>query len=238
MANDTTKTKSTVRDPKALTPEYHKAHKQLMLWSAILFIWELIGIDLEKAKDAGGNVGPVVTALKSPQAVPWALMGLVVYFVFKCSVEWSQCDVDRRRILFARIDFVSAIVVSGAAIMLYAVQSLSRVQVANLVAQQRHSVLLGAMLAFALGLAFVFLEFYKLKGPRTLLVIIAIMLVASIVVAVGLWIRGGLMLSVGIPSAVITLALFLLSFFLPRTADLLRRLRKRLLVYPYKSASK
>ncbi|HEX3145973.1 MAG TPA: hypothetical protein VHQ64_18510 [Pyrinomonadaceae bacterium] len=36
-------------DPKPLSAEYHKAHKQLMLWSAILFIWESVGIDLEKA---------------------------------------------------------------------------------------------------------------------------------------------------------------------------------------------
>jgi hypothetical protein len=49
--------------PKELSSEYHKAHKQLMLWATILLIWELIGVDLGKAKDAGGNIGPIVTAL-------------------------------------------------------------------------------------------------------------------------------------------------------------------------------
>ena len=57
-------------EPKALTPEYHKARKQLMLWAGILFIWELVGIDLERAKEAGGNAGSVIAALKSPQAIP------------------------------------------------------------------------------------------------------------------------------------------------------------------------
>jgi hypothetical protein len=56
------------RHPKELSSEYHKAHKQLMLWATILLIWELIGVDLGKAKDAGGTIGPIVAALKSPQA--------------------------------------------------------------------------------------------------------------------------------------------------------------------------
>jgi len=53
-----------------------------MLWSGILFIWELVGIDLEKAKEAGGNAGAIIGAIKSPQAVPWALLILVAYFLF------------------------------------------------------------------------------------------------------------------------------------------------------------
>ena len=47
-----------------MSSEYHKARKQLMLWAGILFIWELIGIDLEKAKDAGGNFGAIIGATK------------------------------------------------------------------------------------------------------------------------------------------------------------------------------
>jgi hypothetical protein len=132
MASETveTQTKSR-RDPKALSSEYHKAHKQLMLWATILLIWELIGVDLSKAKDAGGNIGPIVTALKSPQAVPWALTGMIIYFLFKCSVEWAQCPIDRRKIRFARIDFFSAWLVAVAAIALYVAQAISRVQFAD-----------------------------------------------------------------------------------------------------------
>lgn len=74
------------RDPAALSGEYHKARKQLMLWSAILFIWELVGIDLDKAKDAEGNVGALIKSIKSPQAIPWALLIMVGYFVFKLRI--------------------------------------------------------------------------------------------------------------------------------------------------------
>jgi hypothetical protein len=79
-----------IRDPEALSPEYHKAHKQLMLWAGILLTWELVGVDLEKAKEADGNVGTLVKSIKSPRAVPWVLLILVGYFLFKLFVEWRQ----------------------------------------------------------------------------------------------------------------------------------------------------
>lgn len=141
------------RDPRPLSTEYHKAHKQLMLWATILLIWELIGVDLSKAKDAGGNIGPIVTALKSPQAVPWALTGLVIYFLFKCSIEWAQCEAARRKVRVARIDFVSAWVVAVAAVTLYIGQAISRVQFADLIAEpiKGKSLSLGFLTGLMLG---------------------------------------------------------------------------------------
>lgn len=90
MVENKTPPKS-AREPQALSSEYHKARKQLMLWAGILFIWELVGIDLEKAKEAGGNAGAIITAIKSPQAIPWVLLVLVAYFLFKVWIEWNQC---------------------------------------------------------------------------------------------------------------------------------------------------
>ena len=52
-----------------------------MRWASILFIWEFVGIDLEKAKDAEGYAGALVRSLKSPQAVPWILLALVFCFL-------------------------------------------------------------------------------------------------------------------------------------------------------------
>jgi hypothetical protein len=116
-----------------------------MLWATILLVWELIGVDLSKAKDAGGNVGPIVTALKSPQAVPWVLLALVLYFLLKCSIEWAQCHLERRKIRFARADFISAWIVSLAAIVLYIGQALSRVQFADFLQRNLRLTLMFAM---------------------------------------------------------------------------------------------
>lgn len=140
------------RDPAALSSEYHKAHKQLMLWSAILFVWEFVGIDLSEAKDAGGYIGPIVKALKSPQAVPWVLLLLVFYFLFKCSIEWAQCHVDRRKIRFARVDYVSALIVASAAIALYIGQAVSRVQFADILQDKgiRASLVIGISVGFSI----------------------------------------------------------------------------------------
>src|SRR6185503_16231228 len=99
--------------------------------SAILFIWELVGIDLEKAKEAGGNAGAIISAIKSPQAVPWALIILVAYFLFKTTVEWYQSNPDRRILRVARIDFAAAWFVSLVAYALYFYQAITRVQLAD-----------------------------------------------------------------------------------------------------------
>ena len=104
-----------------------------MLWSAILFIWELVEIDLDTAKDEPGNVGAIVKSLKSRQAVPSALLILVIYFLIKCWIEWAQCHPERRKVLFGRIDFYLAGLVSLLlSIALYAGQAIRRVQFANL----------------------------------------------------------------------------------------------------------
>jgi RsiW-degrading membrane proteinase PrsW (M82 family) len=58
-----------------------------MLWAAILFIWEFVGIDLEKAKETEGYAGALIKSIKSPQAIPWVLLALVIYFLFKCSTD-------------------------------------------------------------------------------------------------------------------------------------------------------
>jgi hypothetical protein len=119
-------------DPKALTPEYHKARKQVMLWAGILFVWELIGIDLEQVKKAGGYTGALITAIKSPQAVPWVLFILVAYFLFKTTVEWHQCSAARRNLRISQIDFRSAWIISLIAYALYIVQSIIHIQFADI----------------------------------------------------------------------------------------------------------
>ena len=137
------------REPQALSSEYHKARKQLMLWAGILFIWELVGIDLEKAREAGGNAGAIIGAIKSPQAVPWVLLVLVLYFVFKMRVEWGQCNKARRDVLESRMDYLSAFVVAGIAGVLYFGQTLSHVQFANAVqdSSKFNSFFVGAFVA-------------------------------------------------------------------------------------------
>lgn len=139
------------REPRALTSEYHKARKQLMLWAAILFIWELIGIDLERAQQSGGNAGAIIGAIRSPQAVPWALLILVGYFAFKLRIEWRQCSESRREVREAKIDYYSACIVAAAASILYFAQAISHIQVVDALQKPgaKRAVIFGAYLGLA-----------------------------------------------------------------------------------------
>jgi hypothetical protein len=150
------------REPVALSTEYHKARKQLMLWAGILFIWELVGIDLEKAKEAGGNIGAIVSAIKSPRAVPWTLMILVGYFLFRFTVEWNQSNASRRLMRWAKIDFTAAWIVSLGAFALYIGQSISQVQLADVLTR---SIPMSFAAGAAAGIGIVTLAFAILKGP-------------------------------------------------------------------------
>ena len=103
-----------------LSDHFHKARKQLVLWSGILIAWEVVGIDISKLS---GDVGNLAKALNSPQAIPWVLVCLVAYFAFRTAVEWRQCAPSRRVLLVSRIDLYSSILISVAALVLYGWQN-------------------------------------------------------------------------------------------------------------------
>jgi hypothetical protein len=125
-----------------------------MLWAAILLAWELIGGDLAKIQASGGNIGAVITAIKSPQAIPWVLLLLVAYFLFKTTVEWMQSNQSRRQLRVARIDFFSAIFFAVVSYLLYFGQRIARVQFADLLAG-RASYFFSAVAGPPLGLALI-----------------------------------------------------------------------------------
>ena len=169
------------QEPPALSSEYHKARKQVLLWAGILFIWELVGIDLEKAKEVEGNAGAIITAIKSPQAIPWVLLVLVAYFLFKLWVEWNQCGGSRRETLHSRVDFWSAWVVALFAYALYGYQTRSRIQVADAFqdSYKFRSFVLGF---FSLGVFFAFLSprLQKERPPKQVLVAQSMIILALI----------------------------------------------------------
>ncbi len=202
-----------------LSSEYHKAHKQVMLWAGILFIWELVGIDLTKAENAEGNVGAIVKSIKSPQAVPWVLLVLVGYFLFKTSIEWGQCDVERRTARAAKVDYISAWIVSILAYALYAYQAISKIQLADVLqgSNRFQSVIVGFTVGFVLTIdAYLLLEIYfdrtihKLRliltGVGTLIAILTFILFRSIF--------NWYYLSIGVVIG-ITLILVLMVYFRP-----------------------
>lgn len=94
-----------------LSDEYHKSRKQLVLWSAILITWEVVGFDHSKLN---GTAGDVFVAIR-PEAVPWILAAVVAYFSFRMLVEWAQCSEERRQLTASMLDVRAAAFIAGAA---------------------------------------------------------------------------------------------------------------------------
>lgn len=178
MTPEDTRSQKPAREPQALSTEYHKARKQLMLWAGILFIWELVGIDLDRAKEAG-NAGAIISAIKSPQAIPWVLVVLVGYFLFKTWIEWDQCNSLRRQRRASRFDYGSAWVVALLAALLYGYQSVKGIQVADTLQNsvKVRSVLVGLVTGvmlvwFAIG-GFVYYKRLRELTARKLITLLA-----------------------------------------------------------------
>lgn len=118
-----------------LAPEYPKARRQLVLWSALLIAYELIGIDMQELAKAGGNAGAIAKSLRNPEAIPWVLLALVVYFFYRVWVEWENSPIARRKERGARIDRGVTWAISFAALGLYAFQRMAEVRAATLIAE-------------------------------------------------------------------------------------------------------
>jgi cation transporter-like permease len=124
---------STTAEPSdipALGNAYNHARKAYGLTSALLMAWELIGVELEATP-----VESLKLTLKSPQAAPYVLIVLVIYFGFRMTIEWYQTDARRRQLRASKVDLAVAHCIAGASLALYAYQTLSQVQLANAIPQ-------------------------------------------------------------------------------------------------------
>jgi lipid-A-disaccharide synthase-like uncharacterized protein len=135
--------------PPAFGTAFDKARKTYGLFSGLLMAWALVGVDLKEEP-----LTSVKLTLKSPQAAPYVLVALVVYFAARFTIEWFQSSVIRRDLLPSRIDFWMAHAIGIGAIGLFAIQKALQVQLANLVFAEDVVVLLGTVFsAVSFGLS-------------------------------------------------------------------------------------
>ena len=161
-----------------LSEAYQKARRQYALFSGLLIAWELIGFELpnkvELAK--GGNL-----IIKSPQAAPWVLIVLLLYFAGRTTVEWYQCSEDSRGLRASLIDFRSAHVIGVFALGLYGVQKLLQVQVATEVSETggvANSISIGLLIGLGLGTIFASATVYAGTWQGRVFVVFFVMVVA------------------------------------------------------------
>jgi hypothetical protein len=121
-------TEERTSEAPTLTDAYRKAHKNYVLWSALLASWELIGIELQTKEKWG-------ISLKSPDAVPVILLVLVLYSGYKITIEWVQCDGKSRSNFAAQLDFRIAHIIASLALTIAFIQYLLHVRIFEIISR-------------------------------------------------------------------------------------------------------
>ncbi len=169
-----------------VTDAYRKAHKNYVLVSGLLASWELIGISLSTKEKWG-------IELKSPTAVPLILFTLIFYSGYKMTIEWLQCDAERRKNKAAKVDYGSAHLIAVAAIGISIVQYLAHIRIADVLAGPavRYDVLLAGCVCSLMLVSYSTIR-YRGRGSRDIfywmnLLFISFAIVFSIVVGMRSW---------------------------------------------------
>jgi len=152
-------------DVPALTEAYQDARKAYGLAGALLIALELIGIDFGATPIESINV-----TLKSPQAVPYILVVLVLYFALRLTIEWKQSHPGRRAMVSSRVDFALAHFIGISSLILYGIQALLRIQIADKVPPPKFLALMfgfmgGQMSMFAIT-RLLFTHYRQVAGNR------------------------------------------------------------------------
>jgi hypothetical protein len=105
---------------------YRNARKLYVLISAVLWGWTLFGatIGAQPSRDLDLTIG-------SPDAVPYVLVALVLYFAVRFSLEWFQIPPENRSERFLLIDFRVCHCIGAASISAMLAKSLTQVPLAG-----------------------------------------------------------------------------------------------------------
>ena len=130
--------------PQPLTDAYHKARRSYCLFSGLLIAWELIGIQLPK-----DPFPQIKIILKSPEAAPFIFISLILFFSFRMTIEFLQCDQKRIDNKYSKIDFHVAHLLALISVLLFIFQRTTEVQSADVLKLNSFpSILLGVSLSF------------------------------------------------------------------------------------------
>src|SRR5688572_28866186 len=113
-------------EPTHLTEQYYKARKNLALFSGLLFAWEFIGIDVTPRPIESLDV-----QIKTPEAFPYILLILVLYFTLRVVIEWHQSSELRRSMWVSRVDYALSLSIPIIAIVTFVTQRLLEIQIAE-----------------------------------------------------------------------------------------------------------
>lgn len=113
--------------PDNLTDSFHRARRNLVLFSSLLLCWEFLGLQTGSSIKA-----PVVNTsvdIANPDNLPVLILIMVIYSLFRFFIEWYQCDPNRRSYLAARADFYISNLIAISSITLFLYQTIANVNI-------------------------------------------------------------------------------------------------------------
>lgn len=119
-----------------ITESYQKARRVYAGFSALLLAWEFIGIGITEA-----NISTLKIEIKSPDAIPFVLLVLVIYFAYRLSNEWMMLSKQVRGRKYAKIDLFLSHLIAGISIAVFIFQLIIDAQIFELVSINPSTVL-------------------------------------------------------------------------------------------------
>ena len=111
-----------------LSPEYYKARKNYNLFVGLLFIWEFVGVELSNMPIQNINI-----KLKSPDAAPYVLLTLLIFYSYRVTIEWHQSNFDRRTYLQSKVDYFISHFLAFSSVIIFLIQSKTGKQIFEII---------------------------------------------------------------------------------------------------------
>ena len=165
-----------------MTEAFRRTRKHYIFFSGLLIAWELVGLRLPE----DGKISSTIDIeLLSPNAAPFVLIALIVYFAFRTALEWRYCSPPKEHQKIAGLDYWSAHGIAVAALGLFAFQRLLQMQIANEVDLHDPQSILGMYFGFLPGASFIAWEMFKDGYQNRSKVSLAFAAFTVVVIAVG-----------------------------------------------------
>ena len=123
--------------------------------------------------------------LKNPEAVPYILVALVVYFGFRHSVEWWQTAPERQRLLSSRFDRWVSHLIGLASLAVFSVQTSQKFQLVDKIGPQVNLTIVAAIAIMIWG--FGITPFVKERLSATSFLVAGIGPLGLVLAAGGSW---------------------------------------------------
>lgn len=173
-----------------LSEQYYKSRKQLMLYSGLFFIYEFIGVKVPTKPFPNSEV-----ELLSPQAVPIVLFLLVIYFLYRLLLGWNLSNEQVRKSKVSKFDFYPSFLVAFISILLFVYQSISKIQIADLIStntpSETFTVIINLILVLSPQLILHKWMFYSFPKTNSLLFYLILFIITVIILLISvLYIMG------------------------------------------------